>query len=134
MSRPHTKSHPRSFEHMRLAAKLVPFCCPFSQSQISAQIVAPQRATNQTSEIRKSTSSRFMILTDDVGLAANSAGPMHYLNSRIQSCYCAPMIWGLPPPGLQKMARARGCASIRMPDRPQKITFADMRDMGVRGL
>jgi hypothetical protein len=31
MLHPHTKSHQRSSEHMRLAVKLVPFCCPCSQ-------------------------------------------------------------------------------------------------------
>jgi hypothetical protein len=30
--------------------------------------------------------------------------------------------------------RARSAGSWGMPDRPQKITFADMRDMGMRGL
>jgi hypothetical protein len=44
--------------------------------------------------------------------------------------------WRLPawPQSLAASLRARSAESWGMPDRPQKITFADMRDMGVRGL
>jgi len=46
------------------------------QGAKNTQIAEPQRATNQTSESQTSTSSRFMILPDDVGLAVNSAALM----------------------------------------------------------
>jgi hypothetical protein len=48
----------------------------YGQSPNNTQIAAPQTATNQTSESQTSTSSRFMILPDDVGMAANSSALM----------------------------------------------------------
>ena len=80
-------------------------------SQNSTTIDAPKRATNQASASQRSTSSRSMILTVDVGLAANSAGPMRYLNSRIQSCYCAPIIWVFSPQIPETKVAARCDAS-----------------------
>jgi hypothetical protein len=40
------------------------------------------------------------VLPDDVGFSREvrySGAPMRYLNSRIQSCYCAPIIWVFAP-------------------------------------
>jgi hypothetical protein len=50
-----------------------------------------------------------------LGLAAkcgNSAALMRYLNSRIQSCYCAPMIWVFAPKNRETEVAARSDAAL----------------------
>jgi hypothetical protein len=49
------------------------------------------------------------------------------------ACGVHPRTWG-PSQMAGFLSRSTGVQSWAMLDRPQKITFADMRDMGVRGL
>jgi hypothetical protein len=117
MSRPHTKSHQRSFEHMRSAAKLVPLCCPCSQNpkmlyagQKNTQIAAPQRATNQASESQTSTSSR--LTNRRLARRANRKVPVLFLLSFI-ACSCFIIAPARAPKWRAcRLALARGLAVI----------------------
>jgi hypothetical protein len=54
-------------------------------------------------------------LPNDVGFSREvrySAALMRYLNSRIQSCYCAPMIWVFAPKNRETEVAARSDAAL----------------------
>ena len=64
------------------------------QSEMNAQIAAPQRATNQKIESHRNTSSRFIVgVAADLAARGFPAVRSGYLSTCIRSCYCAPMIW-----------------------------------------
>jgi hypothetical protein len=64
---------------------------------------SPHRRGRQTKQAKARQARRlgsWSVLPDDVGFTREvrySAALMRYLNSRIQSCYCAPIIWVFSP-------------------------------------
>jgi hypothetical protein len=64
---------------------------------------SPHRRGRQTKQAKARRARRlgsWSVFPDDVGFSREvqySAGLMRYLNSRIQSCYCAPIIWVFAP-------------------------------------
>jgi len=64
---------------------------------------SPHRRGRQTKQAKDRQARRlgsWSVLPDDVGFSREvrySAALMRYLNSRIQSCYCAPIIWVFAP-------------------------------------
>jgi hypothetical protein len=70
---------------------------------------SPRRRGRQARQAKARQARRlgsWSVLPDDVGLAL-----MRYLNSRIQSCYCAPMIWVFAPENRETEVAARSDAS-----------------------
>jgi hypothetical protein len=64
---------------------------------------SPHRRGRQTKQTKARQAGRlgsWSVLPDDVGFSREvrcSAALRRYLNSRIQSCYCAPIIWVFAP-------------------------------------
>jgi hypothetical protein len=102
---------------MRLAAQLVPFCRPSPQDPYAGQ---KNNAHKQVVSVR----GRFCQMM--WGLAAkcsNSAALMRYLSSRIQSCYCAPIIWVFAP-RYRETRYTKAMRGVRMSNAEARIFVA----------
>jgi len=79
---------------------------------------SPLRRGRQTKQAKARQARRlgsWSVLPDDVGFSREvrySAALMHYLNSRIQSCYCAPIIWVFSPKNRETEVAARSDAAL----------------------